>query len=362
MDQLLHKLYNDPTTGYIGSDKLYHKAKEIDNSITMKKVREWYKTQKNIQQFSEQTPKYPEFKIASMNPNEWQIDLAFWRQQPILIGVNINSRIGYAKLLKDKRAETVQKAMDDFITRHKVSAVMSDNGSEFTNNKVEKMFKSNDITHANSIAGDHTVLGKIDRFIRTIKARLTKMGTNTLTQKILNDAIDNYNSSYHSAIKGTPNKNKGKVMVADVEYNNNIAKKVIKGIPVGSIVRYRLKTDNPFTKEGAKWSKTTYEVMGLDGLKIRIRSKNNHILFKPVNDVKIVDAEATDASLNNNQLWEVEKILDHKQLKNKKNKYLVKWRGYDSPTWESQDNLRLVNKNQESELEKEYFTKTYGFH
>ncbi|GMF28378.1 unnamed protein product [Phytophthora lilii] len=301
---------------------------------------------------------FPEFKIASSNPNEWQIDLAFWKRQPIFMAININSRIGYARLLKDKRADTVKIAIAEFIKRNKVSALMSDNGSEFTNKAIESFFELNSISHANSIAGDHTVLGKIDRFIRTIKSRLSRLNESIkfkkLTQKILNDTISNYNASYHSAINATPSQMKGKVMIDEIDYNKRVVKQVQKGIPVGSIVRYRLKSKT-FDKEGAKYSKTSYEVVGLDGLKIRIRSKNNHILYKPVNDLKIVKAEATNATIDKNQIWEVGKLLDHKKLKSGKFKYLVKWKGYDEPSWEIQDNLRLVNKGMQSEVEAEYW-------
>ncbi|GMF13046.1 unnamed protein product [Phytophthora lilii] len=175
-----------------------------------------------------------------------------------------------------------------------------------------------------------------------------------LTQKILNEAINNYNESYHSAIDATPNEMKGKVMFAEVEHNKQLAKQVQKDIPEGTIVRYRLKSST-FGKEGAKFSKTTYEVVGLDGLKMRIRSKNNHILYKPVNDLKIVKAEATNATIDKNQIWEVGKLLDHKELKSGKFKYLVKWKNYDEPSWEIQDNLRLVNKGMQSEVEAEYW-------
>ena len=79
-----------------------------------------------------------------------------------------------------------------------------------------------------------------------------------------------------------------------------------------------------------------YEVIGLDRLKIRIRSMNNHVLYKPVNDLKIVQATATNAPIENNAVFEVEKILDHKKQRNGKTKYLVKWKGYDvsGNTWE----------------------------
>lgn len=359
MDSLLHKLYFNPLTGFIASDKLYRKANAIDKSITKKQVNEWYRKQTSIQKFSNHSKKrFSEFNIASDNPNEWQIDLAFWEKKPILIAVNINSRIGFAKLIKDKRAETINNAVEQLLRKYDVSAFMSDNGSEFTNNIVENFFKSNSITHANSFVGDHTVLGKIDRFIRTLKFRLTKMKESTyfktLTQKILNDAIINYNNTYHSSIEATPNEMKGKVMFNEIEHNKNIVKQIQKEVPIGSLVRYRLKS-KVFQKEGAKWSSVVYEVIGLDGLKMKIKSKNNHVIFAPVNDLKIVDASINNAPEDPNQLWEVEKIIDHQKQRNGKYKYLIKWIGYNDPSWESQDNLRLINKNEMSQLEKDYF-------
>jgi len=359
MDEFLSKLYFSPKTGFIGADKLYRKAKAIDSSITKQKVAEWYKSNHHTQQFSTKNETHQEFKIASSNPNEWQIDLAFWEKQPILIGVNINSRIGYAKLLKNKKSDSIQKAIYEFIKRHEVSAIMSDNGSEFINKKVETVFSDNSITHANSLVGDHTVLGKIDRFIRTIKARLTRMKDiihfKKLTQNILNEAIDNYNTSYHSAIKAKPIQMKGKVMFDEIEHNEHLAKQVQKDFPKGSIVRYRLKSSKTFDKEGAKFSKTTYEVIGLDGLKMKLRSKNNNILFKPVNDLKLVSAEVSNAA-EDEQFWEVEEILKHKKMRSGKHKYYVKWKGYDEPSWESQDNFRLINKNEMSKPEKDYWS------
>ena len=83
---------------------------------------------------------------------------------------------------------------------------------------------------------------------------------------------------------------------------------VDEAIPKGSIVRYRLESTNPFDK-GAKQSKITYEVMGLDGLKMRIRSKNNHILYQPLNDNKIVKAEVSDADHKKDQIYVLKKTV-----------------------------------------------------
>ena len=207
--------------------------------------------------------------------------------------------------MKNKQAPTIQKAIDQFITVHKVTALMSDNGSEFTNNSVEQFLDENLITHANSIPGDHTVLGKIDRFIRTIKSRLTQMqetiGFKKLTQRHLNDAIVNYNDTSHSSIKAKPNEMKGKVIFNEINHNKRLVKQVQNGLPEGSSVRYKL-ISKTFSKEGVKYSKTVYEVVGLDGLKMRIRSKNNQILYKPVNELKFVKADPTIAPIEDNQI------------------------------------------------------------
>lgn len=110
-----------------------------------------------------------------------------------------------------------------------------------------------------------------------------------------------------------------------------------------------------FAKESVKWSKTVYKIVGIDGYRVEIRSKNNHTLYKPHGELKLIKANATEAPIEKNQIWHVEKIVEHKTLRNGKNKYLVKWFGFKEPTWENQDNLRLINKNKMSTVENDYF-------
>ncbi|GMF64760.1 unnamed protein product [Phytophthora lilii] len=73
------RLYYDLKTGFIGAQALYHKAKELNPKITLKIVRYWYSSQTDIQRFQEQNKQFNGFKIASHNPNAWQMDLAFGR-------------------------------------------------------------------------------------------------------------------------------------------------------------------------------------------------------------------------------------------------------------------------------------------
>ncbi|GMF67349.1 unnamed protein product [Phytophthora fragariaefolia] len=207
----------------------------------------------SIQQFSPRSKRFPQFKIASNNPNEWQMDLALREKQLILISVKLNSRIGLAKLLNNKRAETVLKAIEDFVGETMFQLYFSIMAVSSSTNPLSRSLMS-------------ALLVMIIRFKK-------------LTQSILNEAIANYNNTHHSAINATPSEMRGKVMLDDVEYKKRLVKKNNNDIPPGSIVRYRLKAKTPFDKEGARWSRTAYEVVGFDGLKIRISKKKQSYSF-----------------------------------------------------------------------------------
>ncbi|GMF30536.1 unnamed protein product [Phytophthora lilii] len=100
--------------------------------------------------------------------------------------VNVSAKgWGYAKLLRNKTAATVL-ALKAHVRLHKVDILTSDNGSEFMNLQAQELFKSKTIDHYNNEPGDHGTMGKIERFNRTLKQRLTKMS-----------AQENYAKAYH---------------------------------------------------------------------------------------------------------------------------------------------------------------------
>lgn len=98
-----------------------------------------------------------------------------------------------------------------------------------------------------------------------------------------------------------------------------------------------------------------YTFVEMDGYRAEIRSANGHIKYVPLNELKLVNVKPTDVAISPREMMEVESVLDHKRARNEKKKYLVKWIGIDEPTWEPLDNLRLINKNRMSALEKSYF-------
>jgi hypothetical protein len=182
------------------------------------------------------------------------------------------------------------------------------------------------------------------------------MSPKRITQKLISDVIENYNSTLHRSIKMTPNEAKGKVIGSELKHNQGEAERVENEFEVGANVLYRLKKQT-FDKEAARWSKAVYTIVGMDGYRVQIRSKNGHTLYKAPNDLKMVKSETTDAAINRGDILEAEKILDHKKMRTGKFKYLVKWLGNEPDSWEPQDNLRLINKSKRSTLEAEYWAK-----
>lgn len=292
--------------------------------------------------------------MASNNPNSWQMDLAFWEKRPILTAVNINSRLGYAKLLTNETAATVLAGVKALTRVHKVDILTSDNGSEFMNKQTQVFFKAKKIEHFNNEPGDHGTMGKIERFNRTLKQRLAKISPKRLTQKLIADVIENYNSTVHRSIGMTPNEAKWEVIESELTHNQGEAERIENEFEPGSNVLYRLKKKT-FNKEAARWSKAVYSVVRMDGYRVQIKSKNGHTHYKAPNDLKMVQTETTDATINRGDILEAEKILEHKKMRNKKYKYLIKWIGNEPDSWEPQDNFRLINKNRRSTLEKEYW-------
>jgi hypothetical protein len=350
--ELIDKLYNDPLYGFIGQQKLYEKAKAFNNKITLKDIKEYFQSRVDIQRFQHQKPSFEEFKIASANPDSWQIDLAFWFKQTILTCININSRLGYSTLLPNKQAKTVLEALRSFVKANKPSIITSDNGKKFMNKAVQRFFKDSSIEHYNNEAGDHTTMVKIERFNRTIKQRLMKLpNRENLTPQLMKAIIFNYNNTVHRSIGMTPKEAKGYVAQDDLNHNEDVMKTIDNTLNIGSSVLYRLKKGT-FDKEDVRWSKAVYEIVEMDGYKVQIRSKNGKLLYKNPNDLKLVNATPTNDTVKQGDLFDIEKILEHKKMKDGRYKYRIKWVDFDKTTWEPQENLRLVNKNRMSTPEK----------
>ena len=182
---LLKRLYNDPKQGYVGQTKLYKLAKGKDPSITMKQVKEFYKTNGQTQLFKP-IPKATNLPIVG-NIGWYQIDLIFYdaykkknsNYTGAFIAIGIVNRYAYGYPIKSKSANDIDEVIKKFIQDSnndgkKVVVVESDSGTEFLNKQVQKTLRDNNIVHYPKETGQHTSLGKIDRFSRTIKQYISR--------------------------------------------------------------------------------------------------------------------------------------------------------------------------------------------
>ena len=288
-EQKLSELYYAPGTGLLGQDKFYRKARSLGLQVTKKEIAEFLAKQATHQQHQvkKKPKKFLPFKAAREN-HIWQCDLMFMDPaysringgySIILCCVDVFSRKAYCRLLKTKGAGVIVKAFADIFEESVPVVIQTDNGKEFTNREVAKLFASHEIKHELHEAGDHQANGIVERFNRTIRGVLEKYQTAYNTKKWA-DAfpliLENYNSSFHSGIDGIPNEataNKEKI-IARMYGKQTKASAGLAELAVGDNVRFA--KNRILFQKGAlpKWTATVYTVEEKKG-KVDYRLSND---------------------------------------------------------------------------------------
>jgi transposase InsO family protein len=240
VEELLSKIYYDPKTGFGSLDQLFRQVKS--HKITRKTVKTWLDKQ-DTQQVHQRKRRKIFYPITSGGADSYQADLTFYAQFKkhnklngkqvigLLTCVNIHTRKGYAKPITGKgtkivtfeTAGSVLKSMADILSELEVPMknLTTDQGGEFVGGGFQALMKKHSINHTFADANDHRHMGKIERFNRTIRDKLNRwMNANNSVEWVLviDDLMDNYNNSYHSSIKTTPNKAKSsKIRREDAE-------------------------------------------------------------------------------------------------------------------------------------------------
>ena len=114
---------------------------------------------------------------------------------------------------------TITEAFFQIINETKPIIINCDKGSEWISTQIKKLCRENNCKINYVDVGDHHKLGIVDRFVRTLRGMINKymaMHNTTKYINVIDDLVENYNTSYHSGIK----------MIPDDVKNN--AEKVIK--------------------------------------------------------------------------------------------------------------------------------------
>jgi hypothetical protein len=340
MEKILSDIYYDAKTGFIGSQKLYTRAKAVqtalasqgkavDSPIKKKQVMEWLKKQEVNQIHTPQPIKRSQYKTILGPEGAYQADLMFlpkYRQQNkgftiILTMIEINTRKAYAEPLKTKTGKEVGEAMRKIIKRLSTPIVKleTDNGLEFLNPVIKKII-DNKILHQTFDEGNHRALARIERFHGTLKNMLSKyMTAKNSTRWIdhLSDFMDNYNSSVHSSLSqviGEPvtpediTPELERVIINEATQHNQSQ---VSSIKVGDMVRKRIGKHAFKRADEPSFTKKVYEVMGRVGNQFDIGLKH------PVSslDLQVVELPARE---QNESIGSAVDIAGKKHKDNKK--------------------------------------------
>lgn len=126
----------------------------------------------------------------------------------ILTVINIFSKKGYARSLKNKTGKEVTKAMESILNYlgHPIKNLHVDNGKEFYNSTMKTMLKKRNINMYSTFSTKKAAI--VERFNRTLKNKMWKKFSFNGSHKwvnILQSLIDEYNQSVHRTIKMKPN-------------------------------------------------------------------------------------------------------------------------------------------------------------
>lgn len=272
--EVLKKIYYDVEQGYISKEKLYKKAKKEDSTITRKKVEEFLSKQKINQVFGRQKKYYNSF-IVHEPLIQWQMDVGFFKDKPFFFLIDVFSKKGFARLMKNESAEEVVRLLKEAIKENgKPKTIYSDDGSNFTSSITKNFLENEDIRQILA-GGRHAAF--VEVFIKTIKGIMEKAYKNITTNlsALVKAVVKNYNNTEHSTIGMEPNEVKPENYE---EVHNRIIEKA-KVIPSHKQLRpgdnVRVKIEKETFDKGylIKFSKKIYEIELKKGQRYKLKDK-----------------------------------------------------------------------------------------
>lgn len=359
IDQLYDLYYNK--NNFVGRDRLYKLARNNDIIISRRQVWDWLKNQEVNQLHRRVFKKAHIISTVMDSPNKQVgIDLinmekiAYDGYNYILTVVDFFSKKGYALALKNKEGRTVRDAMKKILDSMpiKPASVRSDNGSEFKSNLFKKLLESFAIKHVFSSPHTPQSNGLVERFNGVLKNVIIQYIHVTKTNNwppILKMLVDNYNDTFHSTIKNTPNTIHEQDAESHPQTTELIKSKAKQNINThvlyspGDHVRVVVNKIDTITNTGLpfiKWSKKIYTIDKIFRPKQKFTAPYytikgftthfyNNDLQKITNVQNVIDKDTR---------YRISKILSPK-VTNGIIGYLVKWVGYKDPTFEPRKNL-----------------------
>lgn len=260
----------------------------------------------------------------------------------LLMGIDCFTRYGFCEPLKNKKSSTVLNGFKTILQRAKKfpRSVVSDSGTEFTNKNFVQHCKENSIKCYQSYTSTHASF--VERFNRTIKNRIYSYMDSHKTQRfvdVVQDIITAYNNTNHRMIGTTPSKaelreNHNKVREKLQLYYSKFSKQKPK-YKVGDTVRITV-FGNKFHRGFEIQNKNEIFVISHINTKLPRPLYKLHTFGDP-NEIIKGSFYESELTLTNLDQFYIETVL-----RKTKDQVLVKWQGYEIPTWEPRHYIESV--------------------
>lgn len=257
--------------------------------------------------------------IFSTKPNCWFQDLMdngsgndprYWH---IFIGVNNHYAVAHP--LTNKSAKSIRSVLRRFIDEYHPVKLTSDEESGFVDKQTVDLLKENHVSMHIITDQNHSALGIIDRFIRTLRDMNipTQKGDlqshdekyRSFTNKRMEKLLRIYNTTYHSLIKCSP-----KEMFDDPSLEKNYIidqltkrdqQESIKDLHLneGSYVRYIIPRANG-RKKRYQYSHECFLIAKVSGNMYTLMAKDGTVMTKPRFKISLCNK---DGSKPSNMKW-----------------------------------------------------------
>lgn len=380
LKEKLHKIYYDPskTGSYGGVNQLVRAVREHLPHTKKSEVEEWLSEQDTYTLHKPVRHNFPRRRVmVGGMDHQWQADLVDVSELKkdnegyafLLTIIDVFSKYAWVVPLKRKTKQEVADAFAKvFEAGRKPLTLQTDQGTEFKNDTVQKLLKSEKV-HFFTTYNVETKASIVERFNRTLKTRMWRYFTEHQTRSFLSvlpEFVKSYNNSYHRAIGMAPAqvnetneeavwlqlyapKQKTKGQIKRLRKSLRDKKKRKNEVKTGDWVRLS-KTRRAFKKGYLpSWSEELFSVVSIkDGqppLYI-VQDYNGEIIKGGLYAHEIQKVRKSD------NLYRVEKILDvpPRKVKGGGRQFKVRWLGYSKEfdSWvDEKDILDYIRRSQQ---------------
>lgn len=330
------KIYYDPNSSacFAGSAPLIRKSKHRPG-----KVKEWLLTQDAYTLHTQKRKNFARNRYIVNNIDDlWQADLAVFKNisrfndgvKYLLVVVDVFSKYGWVRLLKNKTSNAVNEAFESIFTTEgrKPLNIQCDKGREFVGVVSASFFKKHKI-HFYTTRNPDTKAAVAERFLKTVKTRLWRYFTYKNTFRyvdIIQALVRAYNHTVHSSIKMAPAKvNATNVLRVWRTLYSKEEKYLTPKLRVGDTVR--ITRDKKHFAKGYErnWTEEIFKVSRVIRHPIPVYEVED--LAGELIDGTFYEPELQKVIVPENKVYKIEEVIEMKGS-GKSRKVFVKWKGY----------------------------------